>query len=122
MQVTFTRTKNDKVLLIIIVILILIAMFLFYCSLVKKAEKKTKNTDSKESITMVQPLPDSIVSQKQNKLNAYNIFMDNEKTLVVPCTEIRLTVFEYDSCEYILCGQGIVHKHNCKYCAARAGK
>lgn len=33
-----------------------------------------------------------------------------------------ITVYEYDSCEYIESKQGITHKGNCKYCAARANK
>lgn len=30
-----------------------------------------------------------------------------------------ITVYEYESCEYIVYGQSITHKGNCKYCAAR---
>lgn len=41
---------------------------------------------------------------------------------VITYKDINITVFEFDSCQYIETSSGVTHKGNCKYCAARAAQ
>jgi len=113
---------GKKALILTVVLTVVVVLIVHHAKVFHDKSKKIKDTEQVVPDTSDSTDASSVIFRGPDKLKAYNVFMTETYTKTVPCREIRLTVFEYDSCEYIQCGQGIVHKHNCKYCAARAGK